>query len=486
MGNLPETSRWVDEIYRLQTTDPVSGGADGTLNIQPSQITDRTLYLKNTLEKEHTPEGEHKLTDAAFANNAAIPESMLALNYSTSELNNRYLVAKAAMDVLRREVEDAIGESGFFIEGLAKVVLLNWKYGDFGYDFEFFSDGLTMRDMKNSDARRAIAKDDSVDCTDTSSMRPDMRLLLFDANNSEEVEIMSVLERGRIRLKKDITKRFTDDAYIGYTNIDLSVPGKAVFTKGKYYYTRPSTTIGNLPYGILMICRNKSGGKLKVEYRDIYSLNPDTWEVADLENVLPYDNDDTKVYEQYTVSGANVQLKISGDNVTVYHMALFPNVFTLLESSIRRPSVVVPYKNMEMWQDTLLFESSAFYAAYHDYYAQTEYGIFNADTDEQVYSTTSRIRTLIEVTGSSVVPPTGNYVVKCRHQSDVAEWSQWSKPVPITIHATRLLFGFKYMNNNGGFNSNAIFNSVKFYPIRFGFEGALLSRGFDRAEFCVS
>ena len=55
IGYLPETSEWVDKIYRLEdetdqyTADDVLGGVDGIDNAAPQALANRTRFLKDQL-----------------------------------------------------------------------------------------------------------------------------------------------------------------------------------------------------------------------------------------------------------------------------------------------------------------------------------------------------------------------------------------------------------------------------------------------------
>ena len=55
MAGLVETAQWEDEIYQLETTDPVEGGADGIDNKQAKQLANRTQFLKNKFDSGETP-----------------------------------------------------------------------------------------------------------------------------------------------------------------------------------------------------------------------------------------------------------------------------------------------------------------------------------------------------------------------------------------------------------------------------------------------
>lgn len=51
MGILTEKDEYTEDIYRIETTDPVIGGEDGISNIQAKQLANRTNFLKNLLTK---------------------------------------------------------------------------------------------------------------------------------------------------------------------------------------------------------------------------------------------------------------------------------------------------------------------------------------------------------------------------------------------------------------------------------------------------
>lgn len=50
MANLPENPTWEPGIRQLELTDPVQGGPDGTDNIAPKQLANRTAWLKQEVE----------------------------------------------------------------------------------------------------------------------------------------------------------------------------------------------------------------------------------------------------------------------------------------------------------------------------------------------------------------------------------------------------------------------------------------------------
>lgn len=493
MGAIIEQSIWPKDIYRIQVTDPILGGQDGIINIQPTQIANRTRALKDEFELEHTEDGKHIVTDKMVAENAEIPESYLDLTFSTNSLYDEYRLASSALTKIQDKVETILGDQGLFINSLMQIVKLNWRYGEFGYEFEFFYDGLTMRDMRNIDSRRAIARDDSVDCEDNTGFEPGMRVLIFDEINSEEIDILRVLEDGRIRLVKDIKHTYDDTCTsVGYTNWNLEQTGYAVATHGKYYYSKMTSVLENSATGSLFICRDINGGELSVEYRDLGDMGE--WQHAEIDTTLPYDGGSDRYYEHYTIHGRNVQLRITctspGQPVHVYHMALFPEPFVLFGSSIRTPELEVPPDGMEVWQDMLPMQSSKFLTAYRDYYVQTEYGLFDPATGELIHTISVRTNRLYLLTDETGMPDPGEYLMRARHQSDVSEWSAWSKPVRVNLKKARILFstsegeGGMFDPKAGGFD-DAEMDFLGFYPVKFGFEGAKMSGGFDSVLFAI-
>lgn len=47
MANLTLTRQWVENIYQLETSDPVMGGPDGIDNRQAKELGARTNWLKD-------------------------------------------------------------------------------------------------------------------------------------------------------------------------------------------------------------------------------------------------------------------------------------------------------------------------------------------------------------------------------------------------------------------------------------------------------
>ena len=215
MAEIQEKARWVDDIYRIQKTDAILGGEDGVINIQPTQIVQRTAFLKQSAEAEHTEGGRHQVTNDMVADDAAIDESKLLFEVPLKTVTLALEGATKEVGELKKDVVDVIGNDGILIHGLTKTVLLDWKYADFGFEFEMWTGDLIMRDIENRTVTCAVADDDSVDVTDSSGLRRGMRLLISDGASAEEVEIRELLDKGRIILKDVLKNTYRTPAILG-------------------------------------------------------------------------------------------------------------------------------------------------------------------------------------------------------------------------------------------------------------------------------
>ncbi|HGB5308452.1 TPA: tail fiber protein [Salmonella enterica subsp. enterica serovar Poona] len=59
MGKLTELEQWEDDIYQIETSDPVLGGPDGITNKPAKQLANRTLWLKQQLQEANNALAEH-------------------------------------------------------------------------------------------------------------------------------------------------------------------------------------------------------------------------------------------------------------------------------------------------------------------------------------------------------------------------------------------------------------------------------------------
>ncbi|HIB1401446.1 TPA: tail fiber protein [Salmonella enterica subsp. enterica serovar Muenchen] len=59
MGKLTELEQWEDDVYQIETSDPVLGGPEGVSNRPQKQLANRTQWLKKQLEDANNALAEH-------------------------------------------------------------------------------------------------------------------------------------------------------------------------------------------------------------------------------------------------------------------------------------------------------------------------------------------------------------------------------------------------------------------------------------------
>ncbi|MDI9694451.1 hypothetical protein QM312_00850 [Burkholderia cenocepacia] len=116
MGKLVESSQWEEDLYQIETADPVEGGPDGVSNKQAKQLGGRTRYLKAQVEQSQSGLAQHIA--------AADPHSQYA---TKSDLAARLaaLVGQAPgmLDTLK-ELADALGNDPNFATTITNQLAL--------------------------------------------------------------------------------------------------------------------------------------------------------------------------------------------------------------------------------------------------------------------------------------------------------------------------------------------------------------------------
>jgi hypothetical protein len=75
MSNLAITPQWHDEINQVETSEPITGGADGNANLATKQLAESLLWLKQQFETKKTETykvGDIYMTTIAHADPAAV------------------------------------------------------------------------------------------------------------------------------------------------------------------------------------------------------------------------------------------------------------------------------------------------------------------------------------------------------------------------------------------------------------------------------
>lgn len=491
MGSIFEFSRWESDIYRIQVTDQILGGDDGIINIQPSQLANRTAWLLEKLKAEHSDEGRHSIVDAMVAESASISEAKLVLNTALTELLDLMSKAEHSVDVLTEEVIDVIGTDGSYIQDLAKMVQLLWQYAEFGFAFDMFIGDLTLRNGDDIKViSEAIANDDSLDLESNAALNVGQQLILWDDNGSRDIVIKSILEKGRVRITEDLERNYVN-ATVGNSNWDF-YEGYAVAGVGKVYVTKVLYVLKDVPEGNLVLRRDVNGGDLIVKYRDVNKGS--AWTELSLDHISE-NGSDTSYDLWYKLPGGVLQLKIEGVQAptSVYLVAVFPSAVLQSAAIIRTPHLVEPTEYAEVYRNKGAFKASAYRNVYRDYFSSVEYRITNAETGERVVF---RAETEDRLTpAEDEMPQPGLYNVQVRQFSDIGDCSAWSDAVNIIIKAALFYFGFANMNGetaeySKGFGSLSAEGGAEFYSlasqiVHFGFNGASDSAGFGAAQFVL-
>lgn len=491
MGSIYEFSRWEPDIYRIQVTDQILGGDDGIINIQPSQLANRTAWLLEKLKAEHTDEGRHSVIDGMIAEDANIHESKLVLNTALTELLDLMTKAEQSVDVLSGEVINVIGTDGSYIQDLAKMVQLLWQYAEFGFAFDMFIGDLTLRSTDDIKVlTEAIANDDSLDLESNASLNVGQQLVMWDDNGHRDIVVKSILEKGRVRITEDLERNYVN-ATVGSSNWDF-YEGYAIANPGKVYVSKVLYVLKSVPEGNLVIRRDVNGGELVVKYRDVNRGS--AWTEVQLDRISE-NGSDTSYDLWYRLPGGVLQLKIEGEQAptSVYLVAVFPSAVLQSAAIVRTPEVVEPADYAEVYRNKGSFSATKYRNVYRDFFASVEYRITNTETGERiVFRSESEDRLQ---PAEDAMPQPGMYTVQARHISDLGDCSAWSDAVNIIIKAALFYFGFANLQGDTaeyskGFGSLTAEGGAEFYSlasqiVHFGFNGASDSAGFGAAQFVL-
>lgn len=481
MGTLADKSIWENEVYRIQVTDPILGGSDGIVNIQPSQIANRTQYLLGTMEAEH-PLGGHHVSDEQVSPDAQIAENKLALDISIPALLSLLTHCQESLNVLQEDVATIIGPDGTKISSLSQAVQLLWQYSLVGFDFELFTGNLIMRDTSNRAITSTVAGDDTIVCDSTVGISAGNRLLVcaMDGSNLEEVTIKSVLSQTHLLAESPLQITRTS-GYLGHMSWVI-IDGAGLSAPNSVYLSHVSKVLAEVPSGKLIIRRDSGTGILKVQYRILGADNPD-WVTCKIE--ANEATGDGYYDESYSIPGGYLQLRVQNDSpkaVTVQHMALFPVNKGRYLDAVKQPSIISPDGN-ELYTDEFQLCSSTCKTAYGDNLEQTEFRLVStANTEDQLILQASK-STEIQLPEQDV-HLLGMYALQCRHVTDMGDVSPWSTVRTIQVKIPTRFFGFAGTRRASTFNDQQYYN-LQYDKIRFGFAGVADAAGFEEALFIL-
>lgn len=341
MAFLREEDKWSQPIYRIERTDPLMGGEFGIANIQAKQLANRTLYLKNRFLVEHDEHGIHRLSNMSLADDAAIAERKLDLDYSTAELFDR-------CDKALEQIRGLMGSGTSFTElertlfsPLYQALLLSWRYGYPRFAFELFTPGFTLRGtFPDVELIETIRGDDSIDVAGSQHLVPDETYILWDAkeNRSTFVTVKAVLTEKRVILYTD--EKITRSRSGVLTKMSWVAKGRYMEAKaGSCYVSTEIPTLENLWGGNLLIAHQEPA-KFKVEVHREGHGSAQTWRELPLVDCRYSDN--LKLWRSvYATPGQKFSFRITAlDDAVVEHLVLMSEGFDSLSSTIRTPEVV--------------------------------------------------------------------------------------------------------------------------------------------------
>ncbi len=270
---LPCKASWTPGIYRLETSDPVMGydpvlGTDGPANTQWQELGDRTLFLRKAIETCHK-DGCHALTFEDFKETTQLPESALALDYSTAELATSLYQVIVAADDQRNRVEEYNDFDLNSASILSRLVPYCREYFKGGCEFELFNDAVSFQGFTCQKIEKEIRGDDSLDLSAVKGVNPGQTYFLFGPNGEdlEEATVLSVLTDKRVRfttaLKYTRSEGYLCSASMYFTQECALVPGNFYYisdwldnligtARGKFYVHRENTPLtGRLFYQLV-------------------------------------------------------------------------------------------------------------------------------------------------------------------------------------------------------------------------------------------
>lgn len=426
MGILQERDAWVTPVYEIERADPLMGGEHGINNLQARQLGCRTRWLKERLRAGHTSTGGHSLNERDVAEDAAIPESCLALEYPTAALLGENRAQSAAIEGIARALYEAECGLDTPLDAVYRGLVLYRRYGDQRFDFELFNGNCTFRDEGGGALRECIAGDDSIDMDDTSVLAVGESYVLLDPDGGrqEAITVKAVLTRHRFLTTEAVTIS-RKGGTIGRTSWHIDT-GSAHAPQNGLLYTR-----------LLTACHGFDLGRLTIAHEEAARFAVD-W-CADLhggwrpcEFLGSRMGADGLLRTRFRTGGGKIRLRITAlEPACVRHMAFTPSPECLSAPWVRTP------------RGSGFFRLSRFGALYGAAHAATEIMLSRASDfserqilrlpplpcspeDGTIMDAGAEVRSRVTLTP-------GTWWWKARCQSTTGRWSLWSAAVLTTV-----------------------------------------------------
>lgn len=105
MANVTENQVWESGIYRIETTDPILGGENGTANIQAKQLANRTAWLKVRADQVDAAASGYGSLQARLA---AMQDQVEAVGVDMVNLDQSAVMQALSLAHMAHEAVDAL------------------------------------------------------------------------------------------------------------------------------------------------------------------------------------------------------------------------------------------------------------------------------------------------------------------------------------------------------------------------------------------
>lgn len=430
---LPEHGLWEEGIYQLETTDKARGydyatDEDGPANIQATQLGNRTAYIKALVERQHSEEGHHSLTNDDFVTAAAIEESKIALHAGTAQLKASTQDTTAKINQLYEDLTNSRLDENINLSWvIQKLVPLTWLYSGEHYAFDMFTESMSLRSAKEFYVVKAVKGDDSLDLESTEGIEPG-EIYVFttpDGGEYQLVQVSSVLTDQRIRLS-EASEISLSEGYLRGLNVPVS--GMEASAEGDFYYQSGWISTFEGISDVYLYCRHKQPTAVEPvlqynvygteEWIDVPFLRKDT--------TVDYQDDVFLFKEELGVFRIRLVYRELDSKVTFTCLALITETETIWIEDVFRPSIVS------------VQESSGNLSVTGDTY-KSLYDIAQAGMEVQTsaYADFGTVEGSVVVVGETVaaaiaIPENvSEYHVRIRYFDVEGTYSRWSKTITL-------------------------------------------------------
>jgi len=231
-------------------------------------------------------------------------------------------------------------------------LLLQWRYDDEGYAWEFWvpNRDFNMRQLPSSQGVTTMQNDDTVTVENAYAFTPGNQYVIFDDTGARAIiEVFSVISPTTIRAVEtlNISVSASAGARIGSTSFEINNDGTATVFGNQEYFSRPIRTLHSWPGGSLIIQRNSidSSGLYEVRYKE---AGTDIWKEAEL--VRTYGVEFTQfTEEEYRIPIGNTSIEFwisykgtPGHREVVNSFALITQYQNFDSDRIEKPTNISP------------------------------------------------------------------------------------------------------------------------------------------------